>query len=283
MTAFPATTPQPLLAVAMALGDASWLRWCTVLAIFGAIIYRQRSAVRWSRMALEVAIAVTAYFAYFLVRGATEGSRDEALANARDIIAFERNLGFYWEPRIQDLIIDHHALVTVANWMYIWGHWPVIVAVGVWLYLHDAPRYITFRNAFLISGAIGLLIFMTYPVAPPRLADADLVDTVTEYSYSYRALQPPALVNQYAAVPSLHFGWNLLLGIALFRELRSAVGKTLAVLLPLVMLFAIVATANHFVFDALTGALVALAGLAAAYYITPYVAGIRAHHVPKHA
>jgi len=283
MTAFPATSPQPLLAVAMALGDASWLRWCTVLAIFGAIIYRQRSAVRWSRMALEVAIAVTAYFAYFLVRGATEGSRDEALANARDIIAFERNLGFYWEPRIQDLIIDHHALVTVANWMYIWGHWPVIIAVGVWLYLHDAPRYITFRNAFLISGAIGLLIFMTYPVAPPRLADADLVDTVTEYSYSYRALQPPALVNQYAAVPSLHFGWNLLLGIALFRELRSAAGKTLAVLLPLVMLFAIVATANHFVFDALTGALVALAGLAAAYYITPYVVGIRAHHAPKHA
>jgi hypothetical protein len=283
VTTFTVTALPPLLAKATALVDASWLRWCTVLAIFGAIIYRQRSAVRWSRMALEVAIAVTAYFAYFLVRGATEGSRDEALANARDIIALERNIGFYWEPRIQDLIIDHHALVTVANWVYIWGHWPVIIAVGVWLYLHDTPRYIVFRNAFLISGAIGLLIFMTYPVAPPRLADADVIDTVTEYSYSYRALQPRALVNQYAAVPSLHFGWNLLLGIALFRELRSAVSKTLAVLLPLVMLFAIVATANHFIFDAITGALVALTGLAAAYHITPRIAGTWAHRVPKPA
>lgn len=85
--------------------------------------------------------------------------------------------------------------------------------------------YSVFRNAFFISGTIGIIIFVLYPVAPPRLADVGVVDTVTMYSSSYRVLQPPAFVNQYAAVPSLHFGWDLLMGIALVTQSRWRVRR----------------------------------------------------------
>jgi membrane-associated phospholipid phosphatase len=94
-----------------------------------------------------------------------------------------------------------------------------------------------------------------------------LVDTVTLHSNSYRLLQPPAFVNQYAAVPSLHFGWNLLIGIALFTQSSRLVPKAFGAIVPLMMASAIVLTANHYVFDAVAGAVVALAGLAVAYML----------------
>jgi PAP2 superfamily/Glycerophosphoryl diester phosphodiesterase family len=127
----------------------------------------------------------------------------------------------HWEPALQDLTLRSNSLVTVANWIYIWGHWPVIIAVGAWLWLRRPSTYYLVRNAFLISGAIGLVIFATFPVAPPRLTDLSVVDTVTLHSNAYRVLQPPAFVNQYASVPSLHFGWDLLIGLALIHTASS--------------------------------------------------------------
>jgi hypothetical protein len=120
----------------------------------------------------------------------------------------------------------------------------------------------------VISGAIGLVIFALFPVAPPRLADVDIVDTVTLHSNSYRVLQPPGLVNQFAAVPSLHFGWNLLIGIVLFTKGQNVITRAAGLAIPPIMLLAIVLTANHYIIDALLGGMVALAGLALAYALT---------------
>jgi hypothetical protein len=85
----------------------------------------------------------------------------------------------------------------------------------VWLATRHSDVFRRLRDAMMLSGAVGMVIFTTYPVAPPRLANPDLIDTVTESSESYRVLQPPAFVNQYAAMPSLHAGWDLLVGIAI--------------------------------------------------------------------
>jgi hypothetical protein len=115
-----------------------------------------------------------------------------------------------------------------------------------------------------ISGAIGFLFFALLPVAPPRLFDPALVDTVTERSDAYRALQPPGLTNQYAAFPSLHFGWNLLLGIVLFKATASVLLRVSAIVGPLAMGAAVVLTANHFVLDLAGGAAVVLVGYAVA-------------------
>ena len=115
-----------------------------------------------------------------------------------------------------------------------------------------------------VSGGIGLLIFAAYPVAPPRLAGFGLVDTVTEYSHSYRALQPPALTNIYASMPSLHFGWDLLVGITVAMEARHLAVRLAGVMMPVLMAFAVIVTANHFVVDIVAGGALALVGLAVA-------------------
>lgn len=231
-------------------------------------------------LARELAIAVCGYVVYFGVRGMTEGNVAQALANARAVVRLERLLGILWEPRLQDLIVDNHRLVTVANWVYIWGHWPVIVLAGGWLLFHRPATYHVFRNAFLISGAIGLVIFATFPVAPPRLADMDIVDTVSEYSRAYRVLQPPAFTNQYAAVPSLHFGWNMLIGIALVREAPGLAGRLFGWIMPVLMLMAVVLTANHYILDVVAGAAVALFGLLLAQHLPLGLSRPRPHRRP---
>lgn len=214
----------------------------------------------------EVVIALGAFFVYFAVRGLTEGSTEHAIENAGYLIDFERWLGIFVEEDVQALIDGKSPLITLANWVYIWGHWPVIASVALWLAVQRPAEYRLIRNAFLFSGAVGLVIFATFPVAPPRLLDLGLVDTVTERSEAYRVLQPRALVNQYAAMPSLHFGWDLLIGIAIVAQARGAL-KVAGVLLPAAMAFAVVATANHFIIDALAGAALALLGLWAASLI----------------
>lgn len=212
----------------------------------------------------EVCLATIAYISYFLVRGITESGFAQATDNAELVIRFEKWLGFYREDAIQDAMAHHDWLVNLANWVYIWGHWPVIVAVGAWLLWASPREYRKLRNGFLISGAIGLVVFAMFPVAPPRLLEIGLIDTVTERSLSYRLLQPPAFVNQYAAMPSLHIGWDLLVGITLVRHAHSRFVRVIGVLLPIAMAWAVVATANHFLIDSLAGAALAIFGLVVA-------------------
>ena len=245
-------------------GRAAMHSGITRLSRIGAGGTRRASLLR------EMATVVFAYLAYFAVRGLTQGGTERAVGHAAAIVALEKRGGFFWEPAIQSQVVQHHWMITAANWMYIYGHWPLILGVAIWLLVTRPASYRLFRNAFFISGAIGIAVFMTYPVAPPRLADVGVVDTVTMYSHAYRVLQPPAFVNQYAAVPSLHFGWDLLIGLALIREAKWIALKAVGVIVPVLMLLAIVVTANHYIFDAITGGFVAMAGLALAYGLQRY-------------
>jgi len=212
-----------------------------------------------ARQALYVAGAILIYFG---VRGQTEGAVATADANAQRVLDAERAVGIDIEAGLQSQLVDHRWLVDLANWIYIWGHWPLILATLVWLVVAHRERFWEFRNAIFISGSIGLVIFATFPVTPPRLFSPEYLDTVTVHSEAYRVLQPPSLVNKYAAVPSLHFGWNLLLGITWYRVGRRRRWTVAAIVMPMAMGFAVVATANHWVLDVIAGAIVALAGLA---------------------
>jgi hypothetical protein len=204
------------------------------------------------------------FLGYFGVRALTQGSAAAATANAHTLVSLERTLGIYWEPAWQQMLVGHRLAVTLMNWVYIWGHWPVIAAVAIWLYLRLPDEYRLVRNAFFISGAIGMAFFIAFPVAPPRLVDLDFTDTVARYSHAYRALQPPSLVNRYAAFPSLHFGWDLLVGIALARHARSVAVRAFGFVMPVAMAVAVGTTANHWVIDIAAGGAVALTGLALA-------------------
>jgi PAP2 superfamily len=221
----------------------------------------------------EVALVAGAMLVYFGVRNLTAGAPEEAYANGDRIADFERWLGIDWEDAVQASIVGSDVLVTLANWVYIWGHWPVILTTAVVLYLWRRERYYVLRNALFISGGIGFLFFALVPVAPPRLLELGLVDTVISRSDAYRALQPPGLTNQYAALPSLHIGWNLAVGIVLFMTATHLAVRAFAVVSPLAMGFAVVATANHFVVDVVAGVAVVLVGLAGALLIENRRAG----------
>jgi membrane-associated phospholipid phosphatase len=203
-------------------------------------------------------LVVAAVTLYFGVRGMTEADPGPALRNAGRLMALERVLHLDWERALQQTIGAWPPAATVFNWIYIYGHWPVIAASLSWLVLRHPDVFARARNAILMSGGVGLLVFMTVPVAPPRLADMGLVDTVTEQSSAYRLLQPAAFTNQYAALPSLHVGWNLIISLAVIAAVRRVWVRVVAVSATVLMDLAVVVTANHYVLDVVAGAAVAV-------------------------
>jgi membrane-associated phospholipid phosphatase len=224
----------------------------------------------------QLALVLGAVLAYFGVRGLTEGDVELARQHSSDLLALERWLRIDIETTLQRAVVDHDWLLTTANWVYIWLHWPVLIGTLVWLLVAHRDRYLELRNAIFVSGAIGMLIYATLPMAPPRLFSPEFIDTVTLHSHSYRVLQPPGLVNKYAAMPSLHVGWNLLAGISWWHAGRSGAKPhtwaVAAIAMPVAMAWATIATGNHWVLDAIVGSLVALIGLAVARRITPHPA-----------
>ncbi len=229
----------------------------------------------------QTVLVALAALAYFAVRGLTEGSVETAARNAERVLQLEKWLAIDGELGLQELVDNRQLSIDVANWIYIWGHWPVVIATLVWLVFVHRDEYYELRNAMFISGAIGLVIFAVFPVTPPRLYGPEYVDTVTQHSEAYRLLQPPRLVNKYAAVPSLHFGWNLLVALTWRRLHPSPWLTTAAVVMPTAMAVAVVATANHWTFDVVTGSVVALAGLYLERRRRAWVDGYRARRAPR--
>ena len=227
-----------------------------------------RASYRTLRAALlEIGVVLGGVVAYFGIRGLTSENPAAAIDHAHDIVRLEQWLGLDLEDEMQLWVLDSDPITTVANWIYIWGHWPVIFATFVFLALKHRTIYLRLRNAMMISGGMGLCVYTTYPVAPPRLAELGMVDTVTEQSHAYRILQPPAFVNQYAAMPSLHVGWDLLVGLALIAAASALWLRTVGRLMPVLMAFATVLTANHYLLDVLGGIAFALTGYAGALLI----------------
>jgi len=204
-----------------------------------------------------------AYAAYFGVRALTRGDVSRAVAHAADILRLERRLDLDWETAVQGVVIGRGALVDAVNAVYVWGHWPLLIVGGFLLFHLGRQEYLRLRTVILVSGALGLVVFGLFPVAPPRLAPIGLQDTVALHAKAYHSILVPSLVNEYAAMPSFHAGWNLLLGIELFRVSRNVFVRAFAVAAPLAMAFSVVATANHFVLDVLAGAVVVVVPLVA--------------------
>lgn len=215
------------------------------------------------RDVLEIGIVALSFLLYFLVRGGVVGEPDVAIRHARDIISLEQRLGVYWEPDLQEAVLGKRALIQLFNGIYFWLDFPVIAAVGLWLYFFRRHNYTVARDAVLASGAIALIIYYLYPVAPPRLVpDTAFVDSVNKFThFSYQAQSMQAFVNPYAAVPSLHFGWSVLIAAAMYWTIRNVAVRLFAVVLPFGQLASIVFTANHFIFDAFIGIVVCLGGV----------------------
>jgi membrane-associated phospholipid phosphatase len=224
---------------------------------------------------VELLIMGVAFVLYYLVRGFVVERTFEATSRAIRVVELERSLGLWvWETKLQAWVMSSHVLVQLFNGIYVYAHFPLIIVIGLWLFFFHRQRYVLLRNAFLISGGIGLIIFNLLPTAPPRLLPWPLSDQVVDTMFAFSRvnydIQPAAFVNHYAAMPSLHFGWNLLLGIGIIWTVRHSLGVAFGVIMPAAMCLAVVVTGNHFILDVLAGTVVALIGLGLAILIQRY-------------
>lgn len=230
--------------------------------------YRQALHPRRADLAREAAIVVAVYFAYSAVRALSSGQADEAIAHAEALVRWQRDWGLAWEPHIQRWTMDSLALTHAANIVYFWFHLPLLIAFALWMFFADREGFRFLRNVWVISQTIGVVVFFLLPVAPPRLLPAGygFVDTMALLSpINYTTDQAGPLMNQYAALPSLHFAWSFIIAAGLWRALPWRPARFLALLFPLASFWSITATGNHFVADALAGAAVVAIAFALAY------------------
>lgn len=212
----------------------------------------------------QTAIVVLAVFLYFRIRNVTEGSYDVAVAHAQDVIELERRLGIAVEDSLQEPFLRSDTLATIANSVYIYGHWPVIVTTMVWTVWRHREVFLVLRDGMIVSGLLGMTVFVTWPLAPPRLADTGMVDTITQDNDAYRVLQPSQFTNQFAAMPSLHAGWDVLVGIAIATAAGSVLLRAVGISLPVLMVISVMVTGNHYLLDVVAGVALALVGHAVA-------------------
>lgn len=233
----------------------------------------------WLDALFEIAILAGVYLVYAFSRGSLDARASVALDHARTLMDIEKAMGIFVERDIQALFLGNSILTHLANVLYTVCYYPSVILFALWAYWRHRPQYKFVRTVFVISAAIAFISFALCPMAPPRFFDGDpdhgelgaedlgFVDTIADH---WHANESPdqRFYNPFAAMPSLHFGWALMVGIGIWWMTRSRFGRTIAVLLPIGMFFGIVSTANHFILDAAAGAaVIGIAfGLAALIY-----------------
>jgi hypothetical protein len=213
-----------------------------------------------ARAARAAAVLVLAAAVYFAARKLVEGDSDTATRNATRLLRFEGTLGIDIEHTVQDLVLNHPLLSEVFNNIYVGLHWPLLIFTFVVLFARDQRAFQRLRDTFIVSGAVGLVIFATFPVAPPRFMPG-LVGTVSQAERQHFLPYPASWSNRVASLPSFHVGWTLTAAIVLASTLRSPVLKFIALLPGPLVAIAVIATGNHYVIDVVAGSVLALGAL----------------------
>jgi hypothetical protein len=248
--------------------------------------YAEPAPSRWSRvpllpfwrqvlsrpnLLLELLLIRVGYSAYSHVRLAATGGRAAAEEHGEQIHAIEKALFIDIEHWANHTVVKVPWLEGFFNFYYSSFHFVVPLTILGVLYARRPADYRWARSALGFATLLALLGFWLYPLAPPRLMpDLGFVDTVhgvQDFSQpDYGALT--ALTNQYAAMPSLHFGWSLWCGIVIVVLAPKWWMKALGLLHPLFTVSAIVVTANHWLLDAAGGAAVVGAGFALTHVLS---------------
>ncbi|MFF7498420.1 phosphatase PAP2 family protein [Streptomyces lavendulae] len=231
------------------------------------------------RLIRELLLVASLFAVYKAGRMLSTGRTDEALRNADRVWDAERALHLPGEGVVQRLLMHSDALVHTANTYYAAVHFPATALFLVWLYLRRPRHYLWTRRVLAVLTGAALALHLSFPLAPPRmLGAAHLVDTGQVYGPTvYRAeAAADTVANQFAAMPSLHFGWALMLAIGMIAATRSR-WRALWLLHPLVTLLVVVGTANHYWLDAMVAAALLGATLLLIPRPTPARAGAKTH------
>ena len=205
------------------------------------------------------------YELYSLVRNAVPAHERMAFSRAAAVIRLEDRLHIGVEKTLNAFVASRDVLAYVCNYYYATLHFVVTISVMVWLYRRHPLRYRSLRTVLLATNVIALAGFWLYSLAPPRmLGTHGFVDTVVTFHTwgSWGSSGVDSASNQFAAMPSLHIGWALWSAIVVANLARRRWVRIAAILYPIATLFVIVGTANHFVLDAVGGAVVVTLGFA---------------------
>lgn len=224
------------------------------------------------------ALFVLAFYGIYTAVRNTQGSNRvgllHACTNAHRVISVEKFLHILVEEPIQKAFLAHRWFIWIWNNFYGSAHFVVTIVALVWLYRAKPQNYSLWRNTLALTTGLALIGFAFFPLAPPRLihqcgfvTDLSFTDTLKDigglWSFDSGAMQKVS--NQFAAMPSLHFGWSTWCALVLWQLAKSRLGKALAISYPVMTLFTIVVTANHWVLDAVGGAFVLSIGFLLSY------------------
>ena len=214
---------------------------------------------------MEVLLFAIALIAYQLSRMIVIGDARDAARNAWEIIGFEKAYGIFFESDVQHWMLENLHVTQFLNHFYVWAHLPITALFFVWLYRHHQDVYPFVRNAFFVANAAALAVFVVYPVAPPRLMNGEgFVDTLSIISgIDLHGGNLSGWFNPFAAVPSMHFAYALMIGVVSAILIRHWPLRLLLLTYPFLVFVTIVGTANHYVLDAIAGGAVMCSAFAA--------------------
>ncbi len=214
----------------------------------------------WSDVFRQVLLFLGAYLLYQVVRGLIDGD-DVARAswNAYKVIDLERALHVFVEPSIQDWAMDHRWLMDLADWTYLNAHYVVTIGALVFIYLRRNDSFYFIRNMFMIAMLIALVGYAVYPTAPPRLMPQwGFTDSIQQFTGITAEYGPSsALLNMYAAIPSMHVCFAVMIAMPMARLVRPWPARIAWCLYPVLIAFVVVATGNHYFTDVVLGTLTA--------------------------
>src|SRR5690242_19374199 len=229
---------------------------------------RTRERVRvlpkgWPDFLLQLGLFAVADLLYEISRTLAKGDLAVAFVHARDVVSVEKSIGIFTELNVQHWALARPWVLDVANITYFHAHFAVTTLFMFWLYLRRNHFYYFVRNVVFAAMGVALIGYFLFPTAPPRmLTDLGFIDTL-EMTASVNFSSGPiaSLSNPFAAVPSVHTCFSLIIGTTCFLLVRRKALRVLWLFYPVLIVFSIVATGNHFWFDAFLGAVLALVAL----------------------
>ncbi|MFB7916785.1 phosphatase PAP2 family protein [Streptomyces sp. NPDC056061] len=223
---------------------------------------RERDGSARPPLVRELLLVVGLFAIYKFGRRAANGHTEEAYRNADGVWAFERAVHLPGEGAVQSMLLHGDTLIHLANTYYAVVHFPATLLFLVWLYWRRPRHYVWSRRILAALTGAALALHLLFPLAPPRLlAATGLVDTGQVYGPTVYGAKPAtdSMANQFAAMPSLHFGWAVMVAVGLIVATRTR-WRWLWLLHPAVTLLVIVGTANHYWLDSIVvAALLAVA------------------------
>ena len=204
----------------------------------------------------EALTVVVIYVAYEVSRGITVGDPSVALHHAHEVAHLEQSLSIFVEREVQVVAQAIPGLLGVLGVAYLALHLTVSIGCLVWVYRRHPTAFPILRNTLVLATAIAMIGYIAYPTAPPRLAGMGIVDTVSNGHVDLNTGLVHSLYNPFAAMPSMHFGYAVIIGISVVALSRHRAAQIAGVAYPAFVLFVIVATGNHFLLDAVAGGLV---------------------------